>query len=57
MVSRRQFLTIGAGGLVSAGLGSRAIAQTPSGAAPCRYGRGTRRTSTTSSPTPTRRTW
>src|ERR1700746_1258046 len=29
MVSRRQFLTIGAGGLVSAGLGSRALAQTP----------------------------
>lgn len=29
MVSRRQFLTIGAGGLVSAGLGSRASAQTP----------------------------
>src|SRR5258707_10670708 len=29
MVSRRQFLTIGAGGLVSAGLSSRAVAQTP----------------------------
>jgi len=29
MVSRRQFLTIGAGGLVSAGLSARAIAQTP----------------------------
>src|SRR6476620_10928567 len=29
MVSRRQFLTIGAGGLVSAGLSSGAIAQTP----------------------------
>src|SRR5262249_1732225 len=32
MVSRRQFLTIGAGGLAAASLPSRAIAQAPAGA-------------------------